>query len=63
MGHAEALAQLHTAFNHFAPTGVEQRALARARADMEQAREPDEQIAIMIAGAILDGLRYGNWPT
>lgn len=54
-------AMLAAAFT-VAPTGNVQEALANVVREMQAAGEPDEMIALMLADAIVDGLRHGNWP-
>lgn len=50
------------AFNNVAPTGKEQRALVSMLHEAEHAKESNEAIILMLADAIANGLRYGNWP-
>jgi ribosomal protein L7/L12 len=45
-----------------APDGKVQEALVLIRRDMQAAGEDDRTITLSLAGAIVDGLRHGNWP-
>lgn len=62
MTRTDAIENLHTICNHFAPTGAVQRGFYRLRADVENEDGNPQAVAIALTGALLDGLRYGNWP-
>lgn len=54
----EATRHLHIAFNLLAPTGIEQAALVKQIGQSTR----DVTIELQIAMAIVDGLKFGNWP-
>lgn len=45
-----------------APNGIIQENLAIVYRDMQKQGESEKAIAMSFAGAIVDGLRHGNWP-
>jgi len=57
----ETLEALHTAFNELSPDGASKTRLRKARAEMERDLASDKAIMLMIASAIVDGLKFGNW--
>ena len=57
-----AKSALILAFNYCAPTGIEQRALVTVLHEMESKGEDHESVLLMLADAIANGLRHGNWP-
>ena len=57
-----ALQHLLTVYNLLAPTGKEQTAMVALVAEMQRERLTDKQIVRHVAGAIVDGVAYGNWP-
>lgn len=51
-----------TAAQHVAPNAAAQEGFAEIRRVMQGCNEPDNKITLEIASAVVDGLRYGNWP-
>ena len=45
-----------------APTGAVQRRMVNLLHDMEDAGEMQSEIIVALLGAMLDGIKHGNWP-
>lgn len=58
-----AITFLMQAASLMAPTFAEQTAFTDMVKAMRNEKEPPKTIVIQLTGAILDGLRFGNWPT
>lgn len=59
----EIVQQLLGILQHYAPTGSEQQACSQLLWDMQADSAMDDgKIIGVLAGAIHDGLHFGNWP-
>lgn len=47
---------------HAAPNGKVQQAFTKMANDMRLDGESNERVVAALAGGILDGVRFGNWP-
>jgi hypothetical protein len=54
--------KLLAVLQHYAPTGAEQERCAHFLAEMQLGGDTQQEIDAALAGALLDGLRHGNWP-
>jgi hypothetical protein len=62
MDYRQTVNHLLAAAMEVSPTGIEQTAFGLIVNNMRNAGESDRVVSIELASAILDGLRYGNWP-
>lgn len=65
MANTEAVSMLQSVFDDLAGEDQNARAarmaVAMAIVEMQNARESDRAICLMLASAIVDGLQHGNW--
>jgi hypothetical protein len=57
-----AITDLTNILIDYAPNAEAQQAVSTMRVEIERNTETDDLIIKSLAGAIFDGLAYGNWP-